>query len=352
MPPPPTSSNTGESTRAWIWAQLLVAWLPVFALATLAIVSAHGGPVGDAAWVAVRMVACAALLSVVVRRFVARHPWPRPIRLRFLGLHVLGALLFSLSWFALNSLIESALHGAIAIVLGPGLGRYLTTGVWLYVMVAGVSYAHQEAARAGELAALAARTQLGALRAQLHPHFLFNALHTVVQLIPLDPREAVRAAEELAALLRAATGERRDLIPLREEWALSRRYLALESLRLGDRLVIEAAIEPGVEDWPVPSFALQTLVENAVRHGAAPRVAPTRVTIGARREDDALRLRVHDDGAGSDPAAPSGGTGLARLRERLRWLYRGRARLELEGGPGAGFTASLLLPRESDPLDA
>jgi signal transduction histidine kinase len=324
MQPTRTAITAKGSTRAWIWAQLLVAWLPVFVLATLAIVSAHGGPVGDAALVALRMVACAALLSVLVRRFIARHPWPRPMSFRFVLLHVLAAALFSLSWFALNSLIESALQGALAIVIGPGLGRYLTTGVWLYVMVAGVSYAHQEAARAGELAALAARTQLEALRAQLHPHFLFNALHTVVQLIPLDPREAARAAEELAALLRAATEERRDLIPLREEWALARRYLALESLRLGERLKLDVAIEPEAEDWQVPSFALQTLVENAVRHGVAPRVGPTRVTIEVRRAGDELRVVVSDDGAGADPATLSGGTGLARLGERLRWLYRGR----------------------------
>ena len=343
-PPSPTID-----TRAWIWAQLVVGWLPVFAVFTLMIVGAHGGSVGEAALLALRMVLAAALLSVLVRRFVARHPWPRPFRLSFLALLLPAAMLFSLSWFALNSVLESIRVGALAVVVGPGFTPYLSMGVWLYVMIAGVVYAHQEAQRAAELSALAARTQLAALRAQLHPHFLFNALHTVVQLIPLDPRAASPAAEELAGLLRAATEEQRDLIPLSEEWALAQRYLALESLRLGERLVLEARIEPAAEPCLVPSFALQTLVENAVRHGAAPRVEPTRVSIMARVDGDALRVDVRDDGAGADPDASTGGTGLARLRERLTWLYRGRARLELSGRPGAGFCATLVVPRDDAP---
>ena len=265
-----TSPSTTAGSRAWIWAQLVLGWLPVMAVFTLMIVGTHGGSLQGAALLALRMVLAAALLSLAVRRFVARHPWPRPFRLSFLALHLPAAALFSLCWFGLNSVFESVRTGQLVMVVGPGLTPYLSMGVWLYVMVAGVLYAHQEAARAAEQSALAARTQLDALRAQLHPHFLFNALHTVVQLIPSDPRTASRAAEELAALLRAATEERRDLIPLGEEWALVQRYLALEALRLGERLVLETRIDAETEACLVPSFALQTLVENAVRPGAAP----------------------------------------------------------------------------------
>jgi LytS/YehU family sensor histidine kinase len=182
----------------------------------------------------------------------------------------------------------------------------------------------------------------------LHPHFLFNALHTVVQLIPLDPGKAAGAAEELAALLRAATEDRRDLIPFAEEWRMVQRYLALESLRLGERLVLRHEIAPEAAACLVPSFALQTLVENAVRHGAAPRVEPTQVWIEARLERETLRITVRDDGAGADPGLPTRGTGLARLRERLSWLYGERARLGLEGKPGAGYAATLVLPRDDD----
>src|SRR5262245_30950346 len=115
-PPPPHAS----ATRAWVWAQLVVGWLPVFALMTVMIVGAHGGPVHGAAWIALRMVASAALLGLGVRRFAARHPWPRPFRFGFVLLHLGAAALFSASWFALNSAIESVLIGAIAIVMGPG----------------------------------------------------------------------------------------------------------------------------------------------------------------------------------------------------------------------------------------
>ena len=108
--------------------------------------------------------------------------------------------------------------------------------------------------------AVATSTQLAALRAQLHPHFLFNALHTVVQLIPVEPAKAAEAAEMVAGLLRTSIGEERDEVPLDDEWRFVSRYLAIEQIRFGDRLRIRSEIPPDVLDEHVPSFALQTLV--------------------------------------------------------------------------------------------
>jgi LytS/YehU family sensor histidine kinase len=230
-------------------------------------------------------------------------------------------------------------------VLGPGLAAYLVTGVWLYVMIAGVVYGQQAAARNAQLEALQAQSQLAALRAQLHPHFLFNALHTVVQLIPLDPVGAARAAEQLADLLRAGFESPHDLHSVRDEWALVQRYLAIEAIRFGDRLIVNADFESAAPEALMPSFALQTLVENAVRHGAAPRVGATTLRVHARLEGGQLCLKVSDDGVGAEPAAlESGGTGLCRLRERLRWLYGVSATLSLHTAPGQGLKAELRLP--------
>src|SRR3954469_8653114 len=122
---------------------------------------------------------------------------------------------------------------------GAGLGAFVVMGIWLYTSIATVAYVTAATARAAYAETMAARTQLAALRAQLNPHFLFNALHSVVQLIPRDPARAASAAEEVAGLLRATIEEHRDVVTLEEELAFVRRYLGVERMRFGDRLVVE-----------------------------------------------------------------------------------------------------------------
>jgi len=334
-------------SRAWIAVQLAIAWFPMWAIFTVLMMSAHEMPFPRAALASMPLIASAAALAVPVYRFTRRWQWPHPFRSAFVFGHVAAAVLYALCWFSLVSLIESAVAGRFVLVLGPGFGPFVITGMWLYFVVAGVSYANQAARRAAQLEALAARTQLAALRAQVQPHFLFNALHTVVQLIPTDPRAASRAAEQLAEILRGTVDEERDVVSLGEEWALVDRYLAIEKVRLGERLVVDARIEGRAMEASLPSFALQSLVENAVRHGAGPRMAPTRVTISASVVASELQLTVSDDGAGASDGDVAGGkgTGLRRLRERMRTLYGGRAKLDVATTLAGGFTASLVVPQ-------
>jgi anti-sigma regulatory factor (Ser/Thr protein kinase) len=335
----------------WLW--LLAGWLPVWALFLLLLLTAHSGvSLPEAAGVALRLGVAAALLGFGVQRFAERVPWPRPFALRFVLVHLLAASVFAAAFVLLNSLIASLLEHRLVIVVGIGLGSFLVFGVWLYLIVAGVCYAVQATERLARAEAEAARAQLAALRGQLHPHFLFNALHTVVQLIPQEPRRAAQAAEQLAALLRVTVEEERDVVSLEEEWDFVERYLALERLRFGDRLRVEARLDDEARAALLPSFALQTLVENAVRHGAAPRVEATRVSVEAATADGRLTLVVRDDGGGADPgrlalADGSGqGSGLERLRDRLRALYGASAALEVDTAPGAGFTVTLTVPQE------
>jgi len=344
--------------RAWIWLQLLLGWLPMGALFALMVLAAHGGSFTGAALIATQMMLTAALLGILAYRYTVRVPWPHPLRLRFIATHVLAALVYAAAWLALNvaigSFLESMLHSmargrfTLALVVGPAWGvLYLILGVWLYIMVAGIAYANRAAERNAQIEALAARTQLAALRAQLHPHLLFNALHTVVQLIPEDPKRAIRAAEELAEILRSALAEQRDVIPFAQEWTFVQRYLAIESLRFGERLRIRDEIEAPALSAHTPAFALQTLVENAVRHAAAPRVEATELKISARRDGDDLVIAVIDYGNGVlvDEIGCGNGTGLKRLRERLARLCGSAARLDLQSAPGEGFHATLHLPQ-------
>jgi len=332
--------------RAWMWGQIAIAWLPMWAMFTAMIVIMHGSEWSDAAIGSGRMIAPGAALGVVVYKFASRVSWPHPFRFSFIATHVLAASVYASIWYTLICVIDALVMGHFSWHVGPGYSPFLITGIWLYVVVASSAYATLAGQRAAQLQAHAARMQLATLRSQLHPHFLFNALHTVVQLIPLDPKAAVGAAEQLAGALRTAIEEQRDLVPLRQEWAFVQRYLALERIRFGERLVVDAAIDEALGDVLVPSFALQTLVENAVRHAAAPRIETTRVRIAARLSDSMLVLEVGDDGAGVDLATldSAGGTGLRRLRERLHWLYGEAAQLHLASTQGGGFRASLHVP--------
>ncbi|MDB4917671.1 MAG: hypothetical protein JWM95_5315, partial [Gemmatimonadetes bacterium] len=259
-------------SRRSIWVQVLTGWVPVWGLFAALLVGVHGTSWHSATLLGLRMVVSAGVLSLAVRKFTQRLPWPRHVRPSFVAAHAAMAIVYSLTWHALNSAIESIVRGRLVVVLGPGIMAYLSAGIWLYVMIAGICYATTATERAAQAEGNAAKSQLAALRSHLHPHFLFNAMHTVVQLIPLDPARAALAAEQLAGLLRRAIEEDRDLVPVSEEWSFVKRYLALERIRFGDRLRVHVDIDARVNESLIPLFALQTLVENAVRHGAAPNI--------------------------------------------------------------------------------
>lgn len=287
-------------------------------------------------------------VALLVHRLVRRVPWPRPFRLRFLALHLAAAPLLAGAWHVASSaLLALVMGGSLAERVTRHWDESLFIGMILYALLAGIFYAVESSARAARAEAAAARTQLAALRAQIHPHFLFNALHTVVQLIPVDPARAAEAAELVAELLRATLEEQRDEVALGDEWRFVSRYLALERIRFGDRLVVRDDIAEGLLGERVPAFALQTLVENAVQHGAAPRVAPTEVVVSAAGSASELTLSVRNTGDGppSQPAKGAAGTGLARLRERLAFLYGGAARLTCGPVEGGGYEAVVVVPR-------
>jgi LytS/YehU family sensor histidine kinase len=221
-------------------------------------------------------------------------------------------------------------------------------GSWLYVLVTGVSYAiraqrhvRTAAAAAAEARLLAEQAQLTALRAQVNPHFLFNALHTVGALVPMDEARAEEAIERLGDLLRYSLGSEREVL-LSQEWKFTHDYLSFERLRLGDRLAVHSEADAPALAALVPPLIFQPLVENAVRHGIAERPAGGLIAISARTTDGWLRLCVADDGPALADTTTDG-VGLASVRRRLAATYGDRARLEIEA-VGAGFVVTITLP--------
>jgi signal transduction histidine kinase len=203
--------------------------------------------------------------------------------------------------------------------------------------------------RARELSELAATAQLAALRAQLNPHFLFNSLNSIAQLIHVDPDRAEACVERLAELLRYVLKRaEKDFVPLAEELDVTGAYLDIERARFAERLQVETDIDQAALTALVPNFILQPLVENAVKHGLSRKVGPGRVRIEARAANDVLMLTVHDDGVGMTDATLGQiyerGVGLRNLRDRLERLYGPTHVPAISSRPGEGTRVELRLP--------
>ena len=188
--------------------------------------------------------------------------------------------------------------------------------------------------------------RFAALQAQLNPHFMFNTLNTIAVLVRDGDRAgASRIVEQLSEVLRRTLGRRSSETSLGDELELIRQYLAIEQARFPDRLHVEIDIDAALASAAVPSFAVQHLVENAVRHGIARSTRAGHVRVSARRDNDTLTVIVSDDGPGFDvgSAAPEG-HGLSNTRERLQALYGAAATLTLERAASGGIVATLRVP--------
>lgn len=199
--------------------------------------------------------------------------------------------------------------------------------------------------RASELEKLLVQAQLQELQAQLNPHFLFNTLNSISTLMHRDVAVADRMLLRLSELLRLALHSRgTQEVPLREELEFLRRYLEIEQIRFGPRLTVEFNVAPDTLDLAVPNLLLQPLVENAIKHGIAPRKPGGRIEIRVRRQGQHLLLNVVDDGAGPSVPTRGSGLGLANTRARLEHLYGSQQRFEFGPKPEGGFTVHITLP--------
>lgn len=185
---------------------------------------------------------------------------------------------------------------------------------------------------------------LAALRSQINPHFLFNTLNTIADLIHSSPNLAEKAVEKLAFIFRytlRVSGA--NFVPLKDELALVRNYLDIEQIRFGDRLNVEFDIEPETEEVPIPAFVLQTLVENCIKHGTAKILANGLVRISAAMQDGWMVCTVYDNGPGIDAARVEKGTGLRNILTRMRNLYN-RDDLLTFTNVGNGTLVTLKIP--------
>lgn len=200
--------------------------------------------------------------------------------------------------------------------------------------------------RATQLQTQLARAELVALRANLQPHFLFNALHSVGALVRASDRDgAIHVITELSDLLRAQL--RRDApdeVSLREEIAFVERYLAIEQVRFRDRLRVRWDVADETMGAKIPRLLLQPLAENAIRHGIGQSSSAGLVVIRSSRQGDWLEIAVTDDGPGPTDHGSTGGLGLSTARARLRHIYGSQADVTLSRVDGGGAIALARLP--------
>lgn len=306
----------------------------------------------------------AALTPLIVWLGV-RFPLDEPPWLPRLGVHVAAASALVPLELLASSLVVSWLLPEMP---GERFGyafwpwyRYLLSvffmwGFFIYWVILAASYAfrwyrrsREQELHAAELEGRLARAQLRALKMQLHPHFLFNTLHSIGVLVRKNERSAaLEMLSGLGDLLRySLENADRQEVPLREELEFLERYLEIEEIRFRDRLRVEFDVDPRVFDVAVPNLLLQPLVENAIRHGVAPSAEPRTVRISARGEDDRVVLSVRDDGPGFRTARlgrEAEGVGLRNVRERLAKLYGDDAALAVESASDGGVVATVTLP--------
>jgi two-component system, LytTR family, sensor kinase len=354
------------------WILILCAWTMVgllFTVQEIVLAKAHGGPV-NWVFVVIEIVywyVWAAYTPLVIA-LAKRFPLTGPRFVSHIAIHTIASFLMA----PLASVAEYFLSGGLLRLLfsttDPGALRLLPTftdsvlsmsltGMLTYWLVVGLyqsihfyQAAMERQTRAAQLETQLSHAQLENLKSQLHPHFLFNSLHTIGVLMQEDVEAASHLLVSLGDLLRMALERRENEITLQSELDFVGKYLEIEQTRFHDRLKVHMDVPPDLLGVYVPSLALQPLVENAIKHGISVDSAAGRLEIAAQRHNGRVWLCVRDDGPGPAPGSRLRfGVGLTNVQSRLKQLYGDESSLkltslELTRADGRGCEAIITIP--------
>lgn len=302
-------------------------------------------------------------ISPIILLLAKRFPFDEGRWKTSLPVHIVGCVVIALIQLATDTFILTRLgyppnRPPFASFL-EAYKFFVTVNVHLsmliYMSVVGIASAYryyqkyrERELQASQLEARLAQSRLQVLKMQLHPHFLFNTLNAISELIYKDPESADRMLTDLSDLLRLSF-ENLEVqeIPLKQELEFLEKYLEIEQMRFHDRLSVNMTIAPDALDASVPNMILQPLVENAIKHGIAPRSSGGRIDINAARSNGHLEIEVSDDGLGvpfGDLDNLPEGVGLSNTRRRLRHLYGNDHRFNLKKIETGGLEVSLEIP--------
>jgi two-component system, LytTR family, sensor kinase len=308
-----------------------------------------------------------ATLAPFIFRFASRFQFDaRDLRFRRLLLHLPAVVLFSV----IHHLLYIVVLFSTGFATGQQASRFsafyrttfwgnLYSAILMCALIFIASHAllfyrsyRARETEAAELKAQLAQAQLQALKMQLHPHFLFNTLHSISSLVLEDPKRANQMIARLGDFLRLTLeSTEHQVVMLKEEVEFLRCYLEIEQVRFEDRLTVEFDIEPATLSARVPHLILQPIVENAIQHAVALRAAPSRIRVASSKLNGSLHLEVQDDGPGmraDQGTTGKQGLGLKNVRARLARVYGSGYDFQLSNSPDGGLTVSLEMPFEAE----
>jgi len=358
------------------WILILCAWTIIgllFTVREIVVARVHGGHVN---WVIVGVIelvywnvwaACTPLVVAVAKRF----PLTGQRFVSHIAIHTVTSFMMAPLGSVTAYFLSRGLLGLLFRMTDSGALRLLSTftvsvlsmtftGVLTYWLVVGLyqsihfyQAAMERQTRTAQLEMQLSHVELENLKSQLHPHFLFNSLHTIGILMQEDVEAASHLLVSLGDLLRMALERRENEITLRSELEFVGKYLEIEQTRFHDRLKVRMDVPPDLLGVYVPSLALQPLVENAIKHGISVDSAAGWLEIAAQRNNGRVSLRVRDDGPGLAPGSRLRfGVGLTNVQSRLKQLYGEESSLELTRGDGRGCEAIITIPLRSSHEDA
>jgi LytS/YehU family sensor histidine kinase len=297
-----------------------------------------------------------------VLRLARRYSFGRQGWRRALAVHFAAGTAVSAAWASYHIVLDSYFNGNFAGLMLSSFPRLIFVNLdkellvyWIIVVISHAADYYQRY-REGELRA--SQAQLQALKMQLHPHFLFNALHSISALVHIDPDAADKMIARLGDFLRLTLeSSAAQVVPLRQEIEFLNCYLEIERIRFRDRLTTHIDVDPQLLDCGVPNLILQPIVENAIRHGVSQRAAHGHVELRASRAGALLRLEVRDNGRGLPEGAEAcrsskGGVGLANTRARLQQLYGAGYSFDLANSPAGGVVVTMEIPLQGSAADA
>ena len=358
------------------WILIVCAWTAVgllFTVQEVVLARVDGGHVNWVAFGAIELIywnvwaAYAPLVIALAKRF----PLAGPRLVPHIAIHAVASLVMAplatvTEYFLSSGFLRFLSHFTHSVsprdlpTFTDSLLSMSVTGLLTYWLVVGLYQAFhfyqaamERQTRAAQLQTQLSRAELDNLKSQLHPHFLFNSLHTIGVLMQEDVEAASHLLVILGDLLRMALERRDNEITLQSELQFVDKYLEIEQTRFHDRLKVFTDVPPDLLGVYVPSLALQPLVENAIKHGISVDSTAGRLEIAAQRHDGRVWLRVRDDGPGPAPGSrPRFGVGLTNVQSRLKQLYGDEASLELTSAGGRGCEALITIPLRSSHEDA
>lgn len=299
---------------------------------------------------------CAPFVMIAARRFpVDRKNWISRILIH-LGFAISGAIAHRFVYEMITQNIKATIERPFSWdAVSRNVIGFSDYGFLIYFIIVFVSHALEynkrfvsEQLASAHLKEQLVTAQLSALRMQLQPHFLFNTLNTISVLIRDDPAKAEQMVGVLSDLLRFTLQQSKNQeLPLREELEFLRMYLHIEQARFGERLAVTYDIAPDTTDAQIPTFILQPLVENAVRHGIAERRGQGQIIISSKRINGSLQVAIKDNGKGilhEHTTATQEGIGLQNCEARLQTLYGNRAAIHLSNLENGGAMVEITLP--------